>query len=125
MLKIAAISVTCIILGQILKKETPELAFLLVVTVGIFILFQIGTELVSVLNAMKYLAELSQIDQNLLIPVVKTIAISITSKITSELCRGAGEGGVATFVEFSGAVLSLVVAIPMIEGVMTMMTEML
>lgn len=125
MLKIAGISVTCIILGQVLKKETPELAFLLVVTAGIFIVFQIGSGLVSVLDAMKYLGELSQIDQNLLIPVVKTIAISITSKITSELCRSAGEGGLATFVEFSGAVLALVIAIPMIEGVMTMMTEML
>lgn len=74
---------------------------------------------------MEKLAEMAQMDRALLTPVIQTVAISIASKVTGELCRSANESGIGTFVEFAGTVLSLWVALPLIEGVMLMMTEML
>lgn len=60
-----------------------------------------------------------------LVPVLKTVVISVVTKLSCELCRSGGEGGLASFVEFAGVVLALLVAIPLMEGVMTMMVGML
>ena len=58
-------------------------------------------------------------------PVLKTAAISILTKVTGEVCRAAGEGGAAAFVEVAGTILALAVALPLAEGVLTMMAELL
>ena len=42
-----------------------------------------------------------------------------------EICRSAGEGGVAAFVETAGAVLALLVALPLIQAVAQLMGELL
>ena len=42
-----------------------------------------------------------------------------------EVCRAAGEGGAAAFVEVAGTILALAVALPLAEGVRTMMAELL
>ena len=42
-----------------------------------------------------------------------------------EVCRAAGEGGAAAFVEVAGTILALAVALPLAEGVLTMMAELL
>ena len=50
---------------------------------------------------------------------------AILAKVTGEVCRAAGEGGAAAFVEVAGTILALAVALPLAEGVLTMMAELL
>ena len=58
-------------------------------------------------------------------PVVKTVALSILTKLTVEICRSAGESGVAAFVETAGAVLALLVALPLVRAVAQLIGELL
>lgn len=125
MLKIGALSITTVILCTILRKNVPEYSLLLAITFAVLLFIPLKESIESILTSMYYLSELSNIDHNLLVPVIKTVAISIITKITGEFCRSAGESGVAVFVEFSGTVVSLVIALPLIEGVMSMMADML
>jgi stage III sporulation protein AD len=57
--------------------------------------------------------------------VIKTVALSILTKLTVEVCRAAGEGGIAAFVETVGTVLALVVALPLVRAVVVLMGSML
>lgn len=125
MLKVATVSILAVILGTVVKKETPEQSVLLMICVGVLLCRLLLAPMEEVLNTLQQLAEIAQIDQVFLLPVMKTVAISITTKVTGELCRSGGEGGLATMVEMSGTVLSLVIALPLIEEVMVMMAEML
>lgn len=125
MLKITAISITSVIFAVVLKKAVPEFSLLLMIVVGIFILTLLQTNIQEILESMVHLAELSQINTSLLTPIFKTVAISIISKITAELCRSGGESGLATFVELAGSMTSLVIAIPLMEAVMELMGDML
>lgn len=125
LLKIGAISICSVAIGAVIKKIVPEISLLLMVAVGVSSLFLLQNELVEIIQSMVYLSELSRIDPILLIPIFKTVSISIMTRITGELCRSAGESGLAAFVELSGTILSLVIALPLIEGVMNLMTEML
>ena len=104
MVKVAAGAITAAVLGVVLRKNTPELALLLALAAGLWMVALVADGLGA---------------------VVKTVALSILTRLTAEVCKSAGEGGVAAFVETAGTVLALVVALPLVRAVVLMMTEML
>lgn len=125
MLKITGLALSMVLFATVLKKDAPEQALMMALAFTISLFFCLSSSITEILDSMERLADIAQLDTALMAPVVKTVAISITSKITGELCRCAGEGGTASLVEFAGAVLALVMALPLVEGVMEMMWEML
>ena len=125
MAKLTAVGVTAVVLSAVLKKNTPELALLLVLAAGLWMLSLVASGLGAIVALMEELAQQAGLSEVLLEPVVKTVALSILTKLTVELCRSAGEGGVAAFVETAGAVLALLVALPLIQAVAQLMGELL
>ena len=116
---------TAAVLCAVLRKSTPELALLLGLAAGIWMLFLTADALSQALEVLRELARLTGIEEELLAPVVKTVAISLIARITAEVCRGAGESGMAAFVELAGSVFSLAVSLPMIRAVVILMGELL
>ena len=125
MAKLAAVGVTAVVLSAVLRKNTPELALLLALAAGLWMLALTASGLGAVVELMNELAEQAALTDVLLEPVVKTVALSILTRLTVEICRSAGEGGVAAFVETAGAVLALLAALPLIRAVAQMMGELL
>ncbi|MCI8677553.1 MAG: stage III sporulation protein AD [Lawsonibacter sp.] len=125
MAKLAAVGVTAVVLSAVLRKNTPELALLLALAAGLWMLALTASGLGAVVELMNELAEQAGLSEVLLEPVVKTVALSILTRLTVEICRSAGEGGVAAFVETAGAVLALLAALPLIRAVAQMMGELL
>lgn len=125
MVKLAAVGVTAVILSSVLKKHTPELALLLILAAGLWILAVVAEGLGAVIALMEELAGQAGVSEILLEPVVKTVALSILTKLTVEICRSAGESGVAAFVETAGSILGLLVALPLVRAVVQMMGELL
>ena len=79
----------------------------------------------AVVELMNELAEQAGLSEVLLEPVMKTVALSILTRLTAEICRSAGEGGVAAFVETAGGVLALLAALPLVRAVAQLMGELL
>ena len=125
MVKVAAGAITAAVLGVVLRKNTPELALLLALAAGLWMVALVADGLGAVVALMEELTSLAGLSEELLEPVVKTVALSIRTRLTAEVCKSAGEGGVAAFVETAGTVLALVVALPLVRAVVLMMTEML
>lgn len=125
MAKLAAVGVTAVVLSAVLKKNTPEFSLLLVLAAGLWMLTQAAVGLGAAAALMRELAGQAGLSEALLEPVVKTVALSILTKLTSELCRSAGEGGVAAFVETAGAALALLAALPLVRAVAQLMGELL
>ena len=125
MVKVAAGAITAAVLGVVLRKNTPELALLLALAAGLWMVALVADGLGAVVALMEELTSLAGLSEELLEPVVKTVALSILTRLTAEVCKSAGEGGGAAFVETAGTVLALVVALPLVRAVVLMMTEML
>ena len=125
MVKVAAGAITAAVLGVVLRKNTPELALLLALAAGLWMVALVADGLGAVVALMEELTSLAGLSEELLEPVVKTVALSILTRLTAEVCKSAGEGGVAAIVETAGTVLALVVALPLVRAVVLMMTEML
>lgn len=125
MAKLAAVGVTAVVLSAVLKKNTPELALLLALAAGLWMLAQAAAGLGAAVAMMRELAGQAGVSEVLLEPVVKAVALSILTKLTAELCKSAGEGGVAAFVETAGAALALLAALPLVRAVAQLMGELL
>ena len=125
MAKLAAVGVTAVALSAVLKRGTPELALLLALAAGLWMLALAANGLGAVVALMEELAQQAGLSEALLEPVFKTVALSILTKLTVELCRSAGEGGVAAFVETAGMVLALLATLPLVRAVAQLMGELL
>ena len=123
--KIAAAAVTAALFGTVVRRGSPELALLLTVTAGVWILTAVLDGLGAAAAMAERLAQLAQMDAAVAGPVLKTVVVALVTRITAELCRGAGEGGLAAFVETAGTILALTAALPLMAAVLTMLEELL
>ena len=115
---------------SILQNERPQVIALILAYMDSMQAAQVLEELpdekrIQTVESMARIARLAQLDGGLVLPVMKTVAISILTKITAEICKSSGEGGIAAFVETAGTALALAVAAPLAEGVLELMAEML
>ena len=53
------------------------------------------------------------------------VGIAILTRVTAEVCRDAGEGGIAAFAETAGAAMALSVAVPLLRAVLETVTGLL
>lgn len=123
--KTAAVAIVTVLLAAALRKAAPEMAILLVLAAGVWMVWAVMDSLLAVKTAMEQLQMMAQLPDPLLRPVVKTVAISIVTKLTGEICSAAGEKGMAAFVELAGTVSALLVCLPLLQTVSTMLMEML
>jgi len=110
---------------QLAILVTLGAAVLLSLAAGVWILLAAWDGLRETARLMEELALLAGLDRGVVEPVLKTVVLSVVTRLTSEVCRSAGEGGIASFVETAGTVLALAAALPLVRGVVEMMAEML
>lgn len=125
MLKIAAVAVISAICAVVVKKQVQELGLVLALTAGALILSFALSAMEGVRQLMDTLASLAGLSSSVLLPVVKTVGIAIVTRMAAEVCRDAKEGGIAAFVETAGAACALFVALPLLEAVLELMTELM
>ena len=111
--------------ASVVRRGAPELALLLTVTAGVWILTAVLDGLGAAAAMAERLAQLAQMDAAVAGPVLKTVVVALVTRITAEICRGAGEGGLAAFVETAGTILALTAALPLMAAVLTMLEELL
>ncbi len=108
--------VTLLIL--IIRREKPEIAVQLSLTLATIIFLLVLAKINVVLNLFRDLAEKASISQIYLNTILKIIGIAYITEFGAQVCRDAGEGAVAGKIEFAGKVLVMVIAIPIIALVL-------
>lgn len=108
--------VTLLIL--IIKKQKPELAVQLSLTLATIIFLMVLAKLNVVLTLFRDLAEKANISQMYLNTILKIIGIAYITEFGAQVCRDAGEGAIAGKIEFAGKIFIMVMAIPIIALVL-------
>ncbi len=125
MFKVSVLGITAVLCSTVVRRGAPEFSLLTALGAGVCIVLLGMDALDSVLGTIHRMAAMAQLEDEVLRPVVKTVALSLLTKITGELCRSAGESGIAAFVETVGTILALAVALPLAEGVLELMAQLL
>lgn len=66
---------------------------------------------------------MSGLSSDLLVPLYKTVGISLVVRVGGSLCRDAGESALAAVLETAGAVCALLVSLPLLRAVLNLLLE--
>ena len=118
---IAAVALIGSLSALFLKREVKELSLLLSIVTSVILLSLVTAGALEILSLLRQLAETAEISDALLAPMLKVLGIEVVTNI----CRDAGEGGVASAVELTGAICALYTSIPVIQAVLILIEELL
>lgn len=121
----AAVCVTAALLALTVKRGSGELALLLSLGAAVVVLLALSGTLGQLADFFHRLGEQSGLPQGLLAPLYKTAAIAVVVKIGGGLCADAGDKALSAVVETAGAVCALGAALPLLEAVVGLVTELM
>ncbi len=125
LVQILAVCVLCAVLAALLKGSRRELALLLTVGVCCSVLVFALRRFATVVTMLRQLAGEGGVSEDLLEPMLKTVAISIITRLGTALCNDAGEEAMASVVEMAGAFGAVLVALPLFGMVWELLRGML
>lgn len=125
LIKIAAVAMAGTVFGLVIKKNSPEMALMLSISLAMVALYLAFDTIKGVTDFITSLAEAAQISPAVLTIVFKTIGISIITKLSADVCRDAGQSSVASGVELAGAFSALYISLPLFKTVMSMIQSLI
>lgn len=123
--QVAALAVISAICAAVVKKQLPDMA--LVLTLGgvtLILLLALGA-FRPIRELLDVLADRAGLSPAVLSPVIKTVGVALLTRVSAELCRDAGENGLASAVEIAGGACALLVCLPLFEAVVQMILDLL
>lgn len=117
-IKIVGFAFVALSIILVFKAKRSDLAVHISLAAGILIFIFMIDKVSSVLQLLQDLALKANIDFVYLNTVFKILGIAYLASFCSEICRDAGEGSLASKVEFAGKILILVLAIPILMAVL-------
>lgn len=116
-LRIAAVCLACLPVLLLVKKAAPEQALLLTAAV----LAAAGLALMGLaapaVERLRALFDQAGLDSGHTAILLKTLAVSIVTKLCADLCRDGGSQALGTAVELAGALTALLILLPLLEAV--------
>ncbi|GAA0115932.1 MULTISPECIES: stage III sporulation protein AD [Clostridium] len=124
-LQVVGFAFAALFMAQTLKHNRSDIALLISTAAGIIIFLFVISKLTIVISFLQTIANKANIDVVYLDIIFKILAIAYLASFCSEVCKDAGEGSIASKVEFAGKILILTLAMPILMGVMQTILKML
>ena len=122
---LAGIGLVAVSLLVLLRNQRPEMAVLFGTAVSVSIFLFLLDPLTEVIALLQELAIRAQVNLNYVVIVLKIIAVAYIAEFAAQIARDAGEGAVAEKFEFAGKVLILVMAVPIVTGIVDLVLKMM
>ncbi|MBU5677571.1 stage III sporulation protein AD [Alkaliphilus sp. MSJ-5] len=122
--QIVAIGLVATILSVLIKNEKPEIGLYISLVAGVIIFLFIATKLQSVIEILSQLANKISIDSIYLSTILKIVGIAYIAEFGAQICKDAGEGVMASKIEFAGKILIMVMAVPILVSLMDLIINM-
>ena len=122
---LAAAAVAAALCAVVVKQHAREVGAVLALAAGALLLGAALGAIEEVRALADELGELIGLSPAVLAPVLKTVGIAILTRIAAELCRDAGEGGIAAAAETAGAAAAVRAALPLLRAVLSTITGLL
>ncbi|MDR1299650.1 MAG: stage III sporulation AC/AD family protein [Oscillospiraceae bacterium] len=124
-IKVLAVSAVGSALYLVIRRDSRDMALLLTLSVTAFMLL-LGLNMAgAVIRFVNRLGDSAGLQGAAVSIVLKEIGISIVSRVSSDICREAGQVSAASSAEFVGAIAALYVALPLFETVVSMIESLI
>lgn len=125
LLKIIAVAFVTVLANMLVKQTRPEIALLISIVGSILIIIMTVDSIRQVLAKFFSIFESTGINNNLLTPLFKIIAIGYIAEFGANVCSDAGANSIADKILFSAKLVILLVALPIITTVIDMVVGLL
>ncbi|AOY77063.1 stage III sporulation protein AD [Clostridium formicaceticum] len=116
--QIVAIGMVAAVLSVLIKNQKPEIGIYISLATGIIIFIFIVAKLQSVIEILNQLANKINIDDIYLSTILKIVGIAYIAEFGAQVCKDAGEGVIASKIEFAGKILIMVMSVPILVSLM-------
>ena len=125
MLKTLAVGLVGVFAIILVKQTKPELAILLSIAVSIIIILMTISKLQSVTSYFKSIFQVTGVDDTILSPLLKIIAIGYLAEFGANICQDSGSSSVADKILFSAKIIILIIAMPIVINVIDLVVGLL
>ncbi|HJC64006.1 MAG TPA: stage III sporulation protein AD [Candidatus Blautia merdavium] len=116
--KVAALGMTGMLLGLLLKETKPEYSVYLSLAAGILIFSYMAGKLEYLFDSVLKIQEYLPLDTKYLTTLLKMIGITYIGQFSSGLCRDAGYGTLAAQIEVFAKLYIMVLSMPVLLALM-------
>ena len=116
-IQIVGLGLSATILLVVLRGQSPQIAFLLSLLVGVFIFIFLLDKIQVVIYLLQRLSVQAGIEMIFLQTILKIIGIAYIAEFAAQIAKDSGEGSIASKIELAGKVLILVLALPIVQRV--------
>ncbi|MBM7555224.1 stage III sporulation protein AD [Halanaerobacter jeridensis] len=124
-IQIVGLGIVGMIMSVVLKEYKSELAVQLSLVVGLIIFTLMLAKISVIINVLKKLAVSAQLDMVYFQTILKIIGIAYIAEFGAQICRDAGEGIIATKIEFAAKLLIMVLGIPIMLAILESVMQLL
>lgn len=117
-LQVVGLGFIAVVLLTVLKQQKPEISVLLSIAVGVTIFLMVLSKISSIVQVLERLAHNANVNDYYLTTILKIIGIAYIGDFGAQVCRDAGESAIASKVEFAAKVLVLIIALPIVVGLL-------
>lgn len=125
LLKIVAVAFLTILANMLVKQTRPEIALIISIVGSILIISMTVDSLKQVLTSFFSIFKSTGVNNNLLIPLFKIIAIGYIAEFSANICADAGANSIADKILFASKLVILLVSLPIINTVVDMVVGLL
>ena len=125
-IKIAACCVTGCVFCMILRQSGKnEMALMTALAVSVYILFLSLDTMLSIIGNLEEMVSAAGLDGDIFKTIIKITGIAYVTQMASELCKDAGESALSGKVELSGKVIICAYALPMVNALFEVISDIL
>lgn len=106
---------------QLIRGRAPALALLVSLAALVVLLGLLLPGLQTVWQRFQSLLAQSGLENSLFLPLLKVLAVTQITRLAAELCRDAGEKGLAAKLELCGGAASLLCVLPLAEQALALL----
>jgi stage III sporulation protein AD len=122
---ILALILIATVLLLIIRKERPEIALLLAIAAAGLVLSGLLKSISQIVTVFQSLALRSQFNLDYLKLIVKIVGLAYLAGFAAQICKDAGEGGMAAKIELAGKIFILSLGIPIMVGLLDLILKIL
>lgn len=107
----------------IIRKERPEIAVTIAIAAAAMILLALLHNITQIITVFETLALKSKLNITYLKMIIKIIGIAYLAGFGAQICKDAGEGGMAAKIELAGKIFILSLGIPIMIGLLELVLK--
>jgi len=124
-IQIVGLGIVGMIMSVVIKQYQPEFAVQLSLVVGIIIFVLMLGKISVIIDVLKKLASRANVNMVYFQTILKVIGIAYIAEFGAQVCRDAGEGVIATKIEFAAKLLIMVLGIPIMLAILESVMQLL